>query len=509
RTFFRTNHGAHRSINFGIDRSRGSVVTILNSDDLFHPARLEHLARPIFSGKTEFTMSLVEFIDGDANVLPATDKRCSWYLPKTGMRYNAPSPSLALFLHPLQVTSGNLFFTRKLFDRLGGFRNYDWAHDYDFALRATLLTEPILVSRKLIRYRYHGTNTISSIERERARFRRELGRIVEDHLEAGALAYENKTLINRFAATPYTWPHEFRYLFTARGPTYTDLTFQAELSLCNEAILGRSRSTKKDIEVSQKLWPFLTAGNEASKALVGFPGVVNLHVENLRHLSVPKMKSFARPLIREVKFESRGIGSLIETEAKIEPLYNPRLLVAGVFQRNRLIAVLRQSKSRGSVHSFRGFSTLDSVELKSKDLQICWLDFDGKNMVCRWPGRKPPMRTVPKLTKTVNADGYIDEVSRGQGYAAVEGWALIDGELPQKIELFSGGRRLPLTPILRHRADLVRFLRDSRDHLFAGFRFVMLGDDVEWFRPDIEVIAHYRGKSLRIRQQTKMMSKQI
>lgn len=509
RTFFRKNHGAYRSLNFGIESSRGSVVTILNSDDFYHPERLEQLARPIFQGKTEFTFSLVDFIDENDKILPATDKRCAWYFPQTGMRHNMPSPSLSLFVHPIVVTSGNLVFTRNVFDRLGGFRNYDWTHDYDFALRATLLTEPILVSRKLMSYRYHGTNTILSIERERARFRQELRCILEDYLEDGALAYEKKALSNRFAATPYTWPHDFRHVLRTLRPPYADLTFQAELSLCNDAIIGRSRSAKKSIEVSKKLRPYLTADHDAALLLGGFPGLANLPIENMRNEVAPKMKPFAPLRIREVTFDARGIGSLIETEAKIEPRYNPRLLLAGVFSQNRLIAVLGQATTRGSMHTFRGFSILDPHDLAEKDLHVCWLDFDGRDLMCRWPRRKPSMRPMAKLTKKVRAAGYIDEIMKGPGYVTVEGWALIDGELPDKLELFSGGRRVPLSPALRPRADLVTFLRESRHHLSAGFKFTMMGDDCDWFHPDIEVIAHHRGKSLRVRKQVHMISKQI
>ena len=509
RTYFRTNHGAYRSINFGVEKSSASVIAILNSDDLFHPERLEHLSQPIFAGKTEFAMSLVEFIDDDAKLIPAIDKRCAWYLPKIGMRHAMPSTSLALFLHPLQVTSGNLVFTRNLFNELKGFRDYDWCHDYDFTMRATLLTEPILVSRKLLSYRYHGTNTISSIDRERARFRQEGRRILEDYLECAALSYQKGTLRNRFAATPYTWPHYFKEAMKTNLQFFSEFSFQMDLSLCNDAIVGRHGSAKKEIEVAPTIWPFLNSGSEAVQALIAGPGLVRLQAENLKHEPAPKMKAFTKPRIRRVTYESNTIGSLIETEGVMAPKYNHRLLIAGVFEGDRLLAVLRQSKSRGSLHGFRGFAALGVDELQSKDLKICWLDFNGKQLICRWPGSKTTLRSKPKLSGKVQGHGYIDVISTIPGHVRIEGWAAINGELPDKIELYSAGKKLPHVPSLRAREDLVTFYRNSRDHQSAGFRFSLVGDDIDEYKSDIEIVAYHRGKSLRLRKQVELISRRI
>lgn len=507
-TFFRTNHGAHRSINFGIGKSRGRVVTILNSDDLFHPTRLEQLTKPIFSGRTECVMSLVEFIDQDSNPLLATNPRCAWYLPQIGMRWTVPSPSLSLFLQPLQVTSGNLVFTRRIFDRLGGFKNYMWAHDYDFALRSTLLTEPMIVSKKLMSYRYHGTNTVSSMERERSRFNQEVRRIVEDFLEEGSKEYRARTLENRFAATPYTWTQQFRDLLSTQALFFSEYPLREELSLCNDEVVGRFGSKAKVVEVCDRLWPFISKKDEAQKTLLAMTKITNLHVDNFRHVSDKKIR-FTRPRIRKVLFESTEIGSLIEIEGKIEAPYDDKLLLAGVVSEGRMIAVLRFAKARGVTKAFRGFTTLRSEALESLDLRFCWLDFEGANYSCRWGGSKPVAFKPTKLRGKVPATGYIDGVHVGRNHVVVEGWAAIDGELPEKIQLKLGGRLTDLTPALRERTDLSTFFRDRLAHRFAGFRFTIPTLSRGEGEPTIEIVAQRGGKTLHIAKKTKLKSVQI
>jgi hypothetical protein len=57
------------------------------------------------------------------------------------------------------TSSGMLFFSRDLFDRVDGFRDYRYVHDWDFCLRAVLEAEPAYVPRDVYEYRLHGRNT--------------------------------------------------------------------------------------------------------------------------------------------------------------------------------------------------------------------------------------------------------------------------------------------------------------------------------------------------------------
>jgi hypothetical protein len=64
------------------------------------------------------------------------------------------------------VSTGNLVITRDLHRRVGGFRPLALCHDWDFALAATLHTEPVLVDEPLYAYRLHGDNSFRSLGRQ-------------------------------------------------------------------------------------------------------------------------------------------------------------------------------------------------------------------------------------------------------------------------------------------------------------------------------------------------------
>jgi hypothetical protein len=102
------------------------------------------------------------------------------------------------------VSSGNLFVSRALFDRVGGFRDFRWNHDWDFALRALWLEEPVFVDEPLYVYRLHPHNTIvESSERSRV----EMAGITQDYLEHALSA--RATSPNPFAPGIATWGSAF------------------------------------------------------------------------------------------------------------------------------------------------------------------------------------------------------------------------------------------------------------------------------------------------------------
>jgi GT2 family glycosyltransferase len=62
------------------------------------------------------------------------------------------------------ATTSNMLFTRGLWERLGGFRDYRYCHDWDFALRAAHAGPVAWCSQYLSMYRIHGHNTIAESE---------------------------------------------------------------------------------------------------------------------------------------------------------------------------------------------------------------------------------------------------------------------------------------------------------------------------------------------------------
>ena len=74
-----------------------------------------------------------------------------------------PTVSMALTRGNAAISTGNMLFSRRLYQQLGGFANYKYVHDWDFALRASLITEPVYVEDAEYHYRIHTGNTIAEI----------------------------------------------------------------------------------------------------------------------------------------------------------------------------------------------------------------------------------------------------------------------------------------------------------------------------------------------------------
>jgi len=154
---YRENRGAHATLNEAVQRSRGVYINPLNSDDAFEPARIEALVAGIADEGREWGFASVTNVDedGHAEVESAADARSA--LAET-LAQTTLSGALVEYNHA--ISTGNLFFSRALFDRLDGFAAYRYNHDWDFELRAAWLTEPRWIDRPLYRYRRHAANTI-------------------------------------------------------------------------------------------------------------------------------------------------------------------------------------------------------------------------------------------------------------------------------------------------------------------------------------------------------------
>ncbi|MFN4132223.1 MAG: hypothetical protein ACK4GE_03985, partial [Caldimicrobium sp.] len=74
-----------------------------------------------------------------------------------------PSIGFALLKENIAISTGNFIFTRRLLDKVGGFISLKGCHDWDFILRSTLYTEPLLVKKVLYYYRLHETNAVRSV----------------------------------------------------------------------------------------------------------------------------------------------------------------------------------------------------------------------------------------------------------------------------------------------------------------------------------------------------------
>jgi glycosyltransferase involved in cell wall biosynthesis len=209
-----SNQGADRALARGIEASRGEAVAILNSDDVYHPRRLE-LLEPLLRLHGGLVFSGVDFID-EANA-PLSEEHGwrRWYGDGVRLAESLPTESFALLLRNFSVTSSNFLFPRALYDRLGGFSDHRFAHDWDFLLRSIYFREPARLGAALLSYRVHPDNTT-----ERVRHR-----LVEESL--GAL----RRYVSLFAGEPSpnlrapwrdNWPDYFPRFAAAHAPAFSE-----------------------------------------------------------------------------------------------------------------------------------------------------------------------------------------------------------------------------------------------------------------------------------------------
>jgi glycosyltransferase involved in cell wall biosynthesis len=204
------NAGAHAAINLGVSRATGEWIAILNSDDRYTPDRLSHMMSELQAGGGQLGFSLVRFIDEHGRESMTGEGGTADLLNAQANLRAAPSIGFALLRRNVAVSTGNLLFHRSIYERVGGFRPLAYCHDWDFALKALLLTEPRFVSAPLYEYRLHGTNSF-----------RALGGVADQEAQEVLRGYFALVRAgqdeNPLAPTPSRWPGVFEAMIDAMG----------------------------------------------------------------------------------------------------------------------------------------------------------------------------------------------------------------------------------------------------------------------------------------------------
>jgi glycosyltransferase involved in cell wall biosynthesis len=197
----RENRGAHHTINEAIALATGEYINILNSDDRFHPQRLEKMVAQVAAIGAEWGFAEVDVIDDRGELIVNAGEGSLVGKLKTiaASVHTAPTIGFALLRHNVAISTGNFFMRAEFFRTMGGFSDLRYVHDQAFALRATLLSEPVYVPEKLYDYRVHGSNTISEMGSNATA---ETGLMLNAHLQK---LFNADAVPNPFAPTRHNW----------------------------------------------------------------------------------------------------------------------------------------------------------------------------------------------------------------------------------------------------------------------------------------------------------------
>lgn len=160
------NHGAPARLNQLCREARRDWLAILNSDDAFVAHRFAIARQIIRSERPEMIVGSLVVIDGSGHVIgqkrgPADPE---YPFPRNIQAEDLSDKAMLrrLLSQNVVATTSNMIFTRALFERVGGFAEYRFIHDWDFAIRAFLAGRVHVTGAYLTRYRLHATNTIKA-----------------------------------------------------------------------------------------------------------------------------------------------------------------------------------------------------------------------------------------------------------------------------------------------------------------------------------------------------------
>ena len=206
------NRGAHERLNELVAAAQEPWVAVLNSDDSFVAGRFEILRAHLSRG-AEFVCGSLSIADEHGSVVGS---KCGVREPEypfardMDVAGHLVRGSLVPLLanQNFVATTSNMVFTRALHERVGGFRDYRYVHDWDFALRAAASGRCLALPHYLSIYRSHRANTI-----------REDGR---------ATVEEVKRLLRQFLLDFPKWGSEPEFVRALRGNRYLDAEWWVE-----------------------------------------------------------------------------------------------------------------------------------------------------------------------------------------------------------------------------------------------------------------------------------------
>lgn len=156
-----TNQGAHATLNEALRLARGEIIAIINSDDVFHPRRLEACLAELEATDADLVGTDIVLID-DAGQ-PVTDHwwRAAFLDLKRVWADTQDWPA-TLMEGNVFMTTSNFFFRRSWLEAVGDFHDLRYVLDYEWLLRGLAKGQTLgWLDAPLLSYRLHARNTIA------------------------------------------------------------------------------------------------------------------------------------------------------------------------------------------------------------------------------------------------------------------------------------------------------------------------------------------------------------
>jgi glycosyltransferase involved in cell wall biosynthesis len=159
------NRGAAPRLNQLIEAARSDWIAVLNSDDAFLPGRFETINLKVRRSDTDF-------VSGNLVIKDAMNRGIGQKRGPADPEYPFPQGfDVAAMLgngglidllanQNFIATTSNMAFRKSVWQRVGGFRDHRYVHDWDFALRAAATSKAVHLPVFLTAYRVHASNTI-------------------------------------------------------------------------------------------------------------------------------------------------------------------------------------------------------------------------------------------------------------------------------------------------------------------------------------------------------------
>lgn len=471
------NSDAPTTINFGLSKATGEFVTILNSDDYYSPDRIKTLVEVANAKSKDLLFTDVEIVDEKGVKLPGQHPRVHWLHEAHSFRHELPSVGYAILRRPHVVTSGNLFFRQSLLKKLKGFRHYRWLHDCDFALRATRYTEPFFVSKKLLSYRIHGSNTISEMENNakeidrlgNARSDNEIRRIIEDFYEESMMtSTAGKAERNPLAPLPDFWPGYFLHFFRNEKTWYSGQPYFTEISFCNRSLLESHKSAIaffKKAEMSK---------NDIVTSLRVFPEITYLHEENFPikiQKNYPALKLSGKTTLKSK--ELGYIGTLVSITGKFKK-QAPALQdsYVAIFRGRRLAGVARAISEKKGKFTYLGFIPEPIHDDENRKIKLLLIE-PNRHLdytLCVPKTAKRGKKRTWNYKQRVHF-GNIDHLDANGSMITIAGWSAHERQLPISLKAYFNGQPVPALPSLYYRPDLLGIVEHQNKASISGFRF--------------------------------------